>query len=206
MAFLITAEPFAIDPITIGAILVPANILLAFMAMVWQWHEAKRQIELEKQKQALRKAAEDLAKANVELEGQLKDFDNAAIGLFVGVKTLSISMRRVTMRYLWGNKALSDMNPTEIDNAARNSNLVIRNARNEGEKKRVLRQAQIAHERGEKLAEWCWQEDDHKIAGHDKKTVRPPNWILYSDLIAPPPSRLQEVGVGLPSSRSRGKP
>ena len=86
MAFLITAQPFAIDPIKIGAILVPANILLAIMAMVWQWHEAKRQIELEKQKQALRKAAEDLAAANVKLEGQLKDFDNAAIGLFVGVK------------------------------------------------------------------------------------------------------------------------
>ena len=133
-------------------ILVPVNILLAIMAMVWQWHEAKRQIELEKQKQALRKAAEDLAAANVSLEGQLKDFDNAAIGLVVGVKTLSIGMRRVTMRYLWGDKALDDMNSTEIHKAAIDSNLQIHNARNEEEAKRVLALAQKAHERGEKLS------------------------------------------------------
>ena len=79
MAFLITAEPFALDPVTIGGILVPVNILLAIMAMVWQYHEAKRQIELEKQKQALRQAAEDLAAANVTMSDQLKELSKISL-------------------------------------------------------------------------------------------------------------------------------
>merc|ERR1719181_1458592 len=184
MAFLITAEPFAIDPIKIGAILVPANILLAIMAMVWQWHEAKRQIELEKQKQALRKAAEDLATANVKLEGQLKDFDNAAVGLVVGVRTLSVNMRRGTMRELWGGKHLDSMNSIEMIDAATVTGLEVRGASDQSEVRRLIQVAQDAEARGEKLAEWCWQEDDQKIANYDSNTVRGPNWILYSDLIA----------------------
>ena len=62
--------------------------------MVWQYHEAKRQIELEKQKQALRKTAEDLAAASVAINDQLRELSTAAVGLVVGIKTLSINMRR----------------------------------------------------------------------------------------------------------------
>merc|ERR1719506_2987724 len=167
MAFLITAEPFALDPVTIGGILVPVNILLAIMAMVWQYHEAKRQIELERQKQALRKAAEDLAAANVVMNDQLRALDNAAVGLVVGVRTLSVNMRRGTMR-----ERLIQLG------------LETRGARDEAEVERLLAVAEAANARGEKLAEWCWQEDDHKIAKYDPNTVRAPNWILYSDLIA----------------------
>merc|ERR1719163_312627 len=167
MAFLITAEPFALDPVTIGGILVPVNILLAIIAMVWQYHEAKRQIELERQKQALRKAAEDLAAANVVMNDQLRALDNAAVGLVVGVRTLSVNMRRGTMR-----ERLIQLG------------LETRGARDEAEVERLLAVAEAADARGEKLAEWCWQEDDHKIAKYDPNTVRAPNWILYSDLIA----------------------
>merc|ERR1719487_65758 len=119
--------------------------------MVWQYHEAKRQIELERQKQALRKAAEDLAEANVAMNDQLRALDNAAVGLVVGVRTLSVNMRGAS---------------GDVDMA------------------RMIQVAQDADARGEKLAEWCWQEDDHKIAKYDPNTVRAPNWILYSDLIA----------------------
>merc|ERR550514_496046 len=134
--------------------------------MVWQYHEAKRQIELERQKQALRKAAEDLAAANVVMNDQLRALDNAAVGLVVGVRTLSIGMRRVKMREKWGGKSVEEMDAAERASAAAAVGLEAANAR------------------GEKLAEWCWQEDDHKIAKYDPNTVRAPNWILYSDLIA----------------------
>merc|ERR550514_1033413 len=184
MAFLITAEPFALDPVTIGGILVPVNILLAIMAMVWQYHEAKRQIELERQKQALRKAAEDLAAANVVMNDQLRALDNAAVGLVVGVRTLSIGMRRVKMREKWGGKSVEEMDAAERASAAAAVGLDARGASGDVDMTRMLTQAEAADARGEKLAEWCWQEDDHKIAKYDPNTVRAPNWILYSDLIA----------------------
>jgi poly [ADP-ribose] polymerase 10/14/15 len=184
MAFLITAEPFAIDPVTIGGILVPANILLAALAMAWQWNEAKRQIELEKQKQALKQAAEDLAAANVTMSDQLRGLSNAAVGLVVGLKTLSVSMRRVTMRDKWGGKALDEMNSAEMAAAASATGLETRGAKDQAEVQRLLAVAEAADARGEKLAEWCWQEDDARVANHDPATVRTPNWILYADVVA----------------------
>ena len=60
----------------------------------------------------------------------------------------------------------------------------IRGASDQSEVRRLIQIAQDAEARGEKLAEWCWQEDDQKIANYDPNTVRGPNWILYSDLIA----------------------
>ena len=88
------------------------------------------------------------------------------------------------MRYLWGDKALSDMNSTEIDNAARTSNLEIRNARDEAEKKRLLRQAQKPTRAARSSPSGAGRKMITKSRSHDPKTVRPPNWILYSDLIA----------------------
>ena len=112
MAFLITAEPFALDPITIGAILVPANILLAFLAMAWQWHEAKRQIELERQKQALRQAAEDLAAANVTMNDQLEPSRTRRSVSSSASKRCRSACAAGRCATRWGGKHLDSMNST----------------------------------------------------------------------------------------------
>ena len=78
------------------------------------------------------------------MSDQLRELSTAAVGLVVGIKTLSISMRRVTMRDKWGGKALEQMNTAEMAAAASATGLETRGAKDEAEVKRLLAVAEAA--------------------------------------------------------------